>query len=268
MRRLVVACVVAVALAGCIQAADGPDGRDGVDDVAGDSAGAEPYAYRLAGCTLFEGVLPGDWTATEAALPAGYTPVDYGAYWGGPDTGDSAVSLVWWDCPTYADGDVDRGHRELFVGAYVEVAADDRPVNATPFYLFDVAASNPAYRDALGARGWTPMRLDGFGVQVGAAGDVAADAGGQGWSANGSGTFPAGDRQTGTFAFENHHVVGAARIEQRMAFSSFSYRTGPVEVSVAGVEPLTAILGDDPVQGTGFHGWGVAANVTVERVPR
>lgn len=269
MRRLAGMLVLAVALTGCVQVAtqdEAAPARTAWQDA------FDPYGfgYNVTGLRLVEAVVPGDMVATEARLPAGYEPVDYGAYWGGPATGDSAVSVVVLDGGTYEDGEAARDHAEVLVGAYVEVAVEDRAPDIHPFYVFDVATTNPAYRADLADAGWQALLTDRVEAEAETTGLVQADASGPGWSVGLGGAFPAGDTTTGTFTFENHHVDAKGRIRQRLDFASFSYRTAPVELTVDGLDVLVDLVGDGTTRGMGYHGWevGYDATVTLDRSDR
>lgn len=260
--RLAVAAVLAVAaLAGCLQVGQ----LDGSP-----TAGEGPAAYALSGCTLVEAIVPGDMQGARAQLPAGYEPVDYGEYWGGPPTGDSAVSVVLLECDRYDDGATRRDHAEALFGAYVEFPLEHRDPDAGSFYVFDAASTTPAHRSAVEAVGWPAGVADRVAAQVDPGGGVAAEAVGSGWWAEIGGSFPAGDRTTGTFAFVNHHVADGGLTAQRLGFDSFPYRTAPVELAVHGVEPVVDLVGEGQVQGVGYHGRSVdlQASVTLDAAAR
>lgn len=262
MRRVAVLLLVVAALAGCLQA-----GQLGGSPVA---AGDEPVAYALEGCALVEAVVPGDLRATRAALPAGYLPVDYGEYWGGPPTGDSAVSVVVLDCDRYDDGTGRRDHGEVLFGAYVTFPVEHRDPDAGSFYVLDAASTTPAHRSAVQAVRWPATAADRAVASQGAGGAVEARAAGPGWWAEIGGSFPAGDATTGTFAFVNHHVPEEGLAVQRLGFESFPYRTAPVELAVHGVDPVVDLVGEGTVEGIGYHGRQVdlAATVTFDATAR
>lgn len=254
MRRVAAILLVVAALAGCLRAGqldEAPAGDEG------------PLAYDVTGCRLVEAVVPGDLRATRAALPAGYTPVDYGEYWSGPATGDSAISVVALDCDRYEDDATRRTHAEVLFGAYVEFPLEHRDPDAGSFYVFDGASTNPVHRANLREVAWPATAADRVVTEGQPGGSVQAEAAGSGWWATIGGAFPAGDTTTGTFAFLDHHVADRGLSVQRLAFESFSYRTAPVELAVHGVDPVVDLVGDEPVQGIGYDGSEVSFSARV-----
>lgn len=255
MRRVAALIVVVAAFAGCLQA--------GQLGGSGPAAGDGPVAYALEGCALVEAVVPGDLQATRAALPAGYLPVDYGEYWGGPATGDSAISAVVLDCDRYEGDTTRRDHAEVLFGAYVTFPVEHRDPDAGSFYVLDAASTTGAHRSAVAAASWPATVADRAEASQGAGGAVEARAAGPGWWAEIGGSFPAGDATTGTFAFVNHHVADDGLAVQRLGFDSFPYRTAPVELSVHGVDPVVDLVGEGTVEGVGYHGRSVDLSATV-----
>lgn len=252
---------LAVATGGCIGAVD----PGAPTSQAPEALPASTYAVE--GCTLLEAVVPGDWMATEAHLPAGFDPVDYGSYWGGPATGDSAISVVVFDCPTFAHDGSDRSHREVLIGAYVEVALDRQPEDASPFYLFDTWTPDRAYADLLDRYGWQAPAADDVTLARGASGHATGGMAAEGGSVSVEGAFPAGDTSTGTFAFLNYHEGRQGMVHQRLAFQDFPYRTGPARLDVDGIAPLVGLVGEGTTEGLGYLGWEIAYDARLSLAP-
>lgn len=262
---LAVLLATTLVVAGCVSLPGTGAGADGTD---GDGASPPPAAYGVEGCVLFEAVVPGDQARTQAALPPGFAPVDYGTYWGGPQSGDSAISVVWLDCESLTTADGSVAHREVLLGAYVTAPVELGHDDASPFYLFEVLTPTSALRDLLAPFGWTPPAGVNASLDEGQAGqvraDVRVDGGG---SLSGQGTFPAGDQDTGTFVFDNFHAPDDGElVRQRLGFSTFPYRVGPVTLTVRGVAPLTDLVGDGETDGLGYHAWDVTYGAVVEQV--
>lgn len=259
--------LAAPALGGCLSLPGTGPGADGTGGDAGDGALPPPAAYGVEGCVLFEAVVPGDRVRTQAALPPGFAPVDYGTYWGGPPSGDSAISVVWFDCDRLTTADGTTAHREVLLGAYVTAPVELRDDDAAPFYLFEVLTPTEALRDLLAPFGWTPPAGVNASLDVGQAGQVRADARvPDGGSLSGRGTFPAGDQDTGTFAFDNFHATDDGLVRQRLGFQTFPYRIGPVTLTVRGVAPLSDLVGDGETEGLGYHAWAIDFGAIVEQV--
>lgn len=251
-------------LAGCLAPTDGGARLDRPPD---------PVTYAVQGCTLFEAVVPGDMLRTEAALPAGFSPVDYGTYWGGPPTGDSALSAVWFDCERFAGPGngtaATADHAEVFLGAYVTVPVDLRSDDTTPFYLFETLTTNADLRALLAPFGWRPPDGVSLSLEAGAADRVQATAATDAGSMEGEGAFPAGDQSTGTFTFHNFHTGAEGLVRQRLDFQDFAYRTAPVTLQVDGIEPLASLVEevqDGQAAGLGFFAADVTVSVRVEQV--
>lgn len=250
----VLVAVAALALAGCLRVPP-TDGSDPVD----------AFRYEVAGCDLFETVVPGDMHATRAALPPGFEPVDYGTYWGGPAIDRSAISVVWWDCATYRSPGNASTHREVYLGAYVEVPTE-LSTEASPFFLFDVVSDNDAYTDGLASVGWQARIPDSFALDDGAANRTLAEVTTDDAGLAGEGTFAAGDLRTGQFAFANYHPVADGFALQHLEFEDFRYRTAPVQLAVRDLQPLRDLVGDGTTSGMGYRGWGVAYEASVQVV--
>lgn len=262
-RRVFLPSLVALAVltGGCIGAVD--PGQPTTQ-----APGAIPAStYAVEGCTLLEAVVPGDWHATEARLPAGFDPVDYGDYWGGPATGDSAISVVVFDCPTFVLDGADRSHREVLIGAYVEVARDRQPEDASPFYLFDTWTPDRAYADLLDRYGWQAPTADDVTLVRDASGHATGGMTAEEGSVSVEGAFPAGDSSTGTFAFLNYHRGRQGMVHQRLAFQDFTYRMGPTRLDVDGIAPLVGLVGEGTTEGWGYLGWEIAYDARLSLAP-